>query len=257
MATPQPAAHHRTIKPLARFFDQHRRTGTVTDRELVTPSMWRIRVAADEPLPAEYTPGQHIRLQINDPLSLYGIFRPSDTLRTYTIWEYDPAGDAIELRIHRYDGDGIGIRWVESATVGEPVTFWGPMGEFATRPGPRHLFVGDETATAAFGPMIAGLDPAASVTGILESESPEDDLPLPGPHQLRRVHRRGAPAVASPTLVTALAQQDLPDQPAVAYLAGEARTCQLLLQALVRDRGWPRSAVVVKPFWAAGKRGLH
>ena len=41
-----------------------------------------------------------------------------------------------------------------------------------------------------------------------------------------------------------------------AYLAGEARTIQLLRRQLVEERGWPRQAIVTKPFWTPGKRGL-
>jgi NADPH-dependent ferric siderophore reductase len=44
--------------------------------------------------------------------------------------------------------------------------------------------------------------------------------------------------------------------PGIAYLAGEARTIQLLRRHLVSDRGWPRQAIRMKPFWAPGKRGL-
>ena len=49
----------------------------------------------------------------------------------------------------------------------------------------------------------------------------------------------------------------LPEQPGVAYVAGEARTCQSVRAQLTRERGWPRRAVVVKPFWAPGRRGME
>jgi NADPH-dependent ferric siderophore reductase len=56
--------------------------------------------------------------------------------------------------------------------------------------------------------------------------------------------------------VRGLAGLDLPARPGLAYLAGEARTIQMLRRHLVSDRGWPRQAVVTKPFWTPGKRGL-
>ncbi|MGI5271493.1 hypothetical protein ACQEUU_20230 [Nonomuraea sp. CA-218870] len=40
-------------------------------------------------------------------------------------------------------------------------------------------------------------------------------------------------------------------------MAGEARTCQLVRNYLVRERNRPRTSITVKPFWAPGKRGLH
>lgn len=63
-------------------------------------------------------------------------------------------------------------------------------------------------------------------------------------------------AAASQTLLEALARLELPAEPGIAYLAGEARTIQLLRRHLVSDRGWPRQAVRMKPFWTPGKRGL-
>lgn len=53
------------------------------------------------------------------------------------------------------------------------------------------------------------------------------------------------------------ADLDLPAQPGAAYVAGEARTCQKVRDFLVRERGWPRTAIKVKPFWTPGKRCLH
>lgn len=77
---------------------------------------------------------------------------------------------------------------------------------------------------------------------------------MPGPHEPHRVHRDGAPATSSPTLLAAVAELD---RPGAAYVAGEARTCQLVRNFLVRERGWERTSIKVKPFWTPGKRGLH
>ncbi|MFI6512202.1 siderophore-interacting protein [Streptosporangium sp. NPDC050855] len=202
--------------------------------------------------------GQHVRIEINDPLSLYGILRPVETLRTYTIWEHSPESREFELRAHLYDGEGIGLTWARNVTVGDPVRFWGAMGNFATRPAPYHLFVGEETATAAFGPMIRALGPQAAVFAVLESDTEEDEVPVPGgPHRLHRVHRNGASAVASEALLAGVAELDLPGDAGTAYVAGEARTCRLVRDHLVREHDWPRTSIRVKPFWTPDKRGLH
>ncbi|KAB2349431.1 siderophore-interacting protein [Actinomadura rudentiformis] len=242
--------------PLERVFGKHKSMGTVVHTGLVTPTMKRIVIASDALRAMTFTPGQHFRIEINDPLSLYGIVRPGETLRTYSIWDHSEG--TFEIRAHLYEGDGIGLRWVREATAGDPVTFWGPLGDFTIREdAPYHLFAGEETAAAAFGPILGLLSPDARVYGVLESESAEDEVPVPGPHELRRVHRRGAPAVSSQTLLTAVAGLDLPAEPGAAYLAGEARTCQAIRDHLVRDRGWERRQIRVKPFWTPGKRGLH
>ncbi|MFI0419111.1 siderophore-interacting protein [Spongiactinospora sp. 9N601] len=242
---------------LAGAFAKYHAEGVVTEVGEVTGTMRYIRFVANEPIGSPYTPGQHVRVQINDPFSLYGLLRPVETLRTYTIWDYAPAQRAIDLRIHLYPGDGIGVRWAREARVGDPLTFWGPQGDFVTRAAPYHLFAGEETASVAFGPMIRALGPGEPVYGVLESETADDEPPCPGSEGLRRVYRRGASAVSSRVLLDALTALDLPDEPGAAYLAGEARTCQLARDHLVRDRGWPRTSIKVKPFWTPGKRGLH
>ncbi|APU15999.1 MULTISPECIES: siderophore-interacting protein [Actinoalloteichus] len=246
-----------TRNPLARIFGRYAMDAEITLVEPVTPTMRRIRLATDEPIAFPYTPGQHIRIQLRDPLSVSGILRPAETLRTYTIWELRPDRRTLDVYVHLYAGDGIGLTWAREARVGDAVTFWWPQGDFFTREAPYQVFIGEETACAAFAPMIRALAPATEVYGVLESESPEHDVPVPGDHALRRVHRRGAPAVSSQVLLAAVAELDLPGTTGAVYLAGEAKTCQLVRNLLVRERGWPRTAIKVKPFWAPGKRGLH
>ncbi|ACZ88308.1 siderophore-interacting protein [Streptosporangium roseum] len=246
-----------TRNPLAGVFGKYAVPATITHVEPVTPTMRRIRLETDQPIAFPYTPGQHIRIQLKDPLSMSGILRPSETLRTYTIWDLSPERRTLELRVHLYGGDGIGLRWAHEARPGEAVTFWWPQGDFFTREAAYHVFIGEETAGAAFGPMIRALGASAEVYGILESEASEHDLPMPGTRPLRRVHRHGAPAASSRVLLAAVAELDLPGNAGAAYVAGEARTCQLVRDFLVRERNWPRTSITVKPFWTPGKRGLH
>lgn len=246
----------RTRNPLAAAFAKYYAEATITHAEPATPAMRRIRLVADEPITFPYTPGQHIRIELNDPLSLSGILRPGQTLRTYTIWEFDPGQRGIELRVHLYDGDGIGLAWARRARPGDRVRFWWPKSDFHPREADYHVFIGEETASAAFGPMLRALGPSATVYGVLESECPEHDLPMPD-HELHRVYRHGASAISSRTLLAATAALELPAHAGAAYLAGEARTCQLVRDFLVHERAWPRTSIKVKPFWADGKHGLH
>jgi NADPH-dependent ferric siderophore reductase len=48
-----------------------------------------------------------------------------------------------------------------------------------------------------------------------------------------------------------------PAEPGMAYLAGEARTIQLIRRYLVEERRWPRHNVRTEPFWTPGKKGLE
>ncbi|WP_433085608.1 siderophore-interacting protein [Dactylosporangium sp. CA-052675] len=117
-----------------------------------------------------------------------------------------------------------------------------------TRPAPYHLFVGEETASVAFGPMLRALPAAerAASRVVVEAEPP-DRLPLDG--NVTWVSRDG--------LVDAVRRLDLPQEPGQAYVAGEARAVQAVKQHPVRDRGWPRRSVLTKPFWTPGRRGME
>ncbi|MCE8043409.1 siderophore-interacting protein [Halomonas daqingensis] len=254
----RPLPSHRTSRnPLARLLAKHFSHGVVTEVEDVTPSMRRIRIASEALGELSYIPGQYVRIEINDPLSLYGILRPAETLRTYTIWHYSREDQYIDLCVHLYRGDGIGVEWAKRTSPGETVTFWGPQGDFVPQAADYHLFIGEETATVAFAAMIAAMPAEARLYGVLESANAGEELPLPDSGALLRVHRNGGSPVASTTLLVALAELDLPGQPGFAYIAGEARTCQLARHHLIEERGWPRDAIRTKPFWALGKRGLH
>jgi len=70
-------------------------------------------------------------------------------------------------------------------------------------------------------------------------------------------HRGDAPAADSATLVAAVRDLELPPEPGIAYVAGEARSVQAIRAHLVRGRGWPRGSVLVKPFWVPGGRGME
>lgn len=121
--------------PLRPIFAKHQSPGTIRDVEMVTASMKRLVIEADAVSRWDDNPGHHVRVQINDPLSLRGIVRPSETLRTYTVWDTWPQKKRFEIRAHLFDGEGVGRRWIEDATAGEQFVFWGPMGAKDLPPG--------------------------------------------------------------------------------------------------------------------------
>ncbi|WP_275423643.1 siderophore-interacting protein [Planobispora takensis] len=108
---------------------------------------------------------------------------------------------------------------------------------------------GDETAAVAFGAMMRALPSPALAFGAISVGGPGDRLPVTRGDRLAWVNRPDG-------LLEAVRSMDLPDAPGVAYLAGEARTCQAVRGHLVSERGWSRRDVVVKPFWAPGRRGM-
>jgi NADPH-dependent ferric siderophore reductase len=218
--------------------------------------MLLVRIEGDDVVRLPWTPGQHVRVHVTDMSNPRNWLRPMDFLRTYSVWRRG-AGDegGIELCVLDHDGTaGPGARWARQLRVGDPVTFGGPEGHFVLGDGPYHVFAGEETAAVAFGAMLRALPAETPAYGVIEVDQPGDRLPLP--RELDWQYRHGRPAAASQTLLEAFTRLELPAEPGVAYLAGEARTIQLLRRHLVGDRGWPRRAIRMKPFWTPGKRGL-
>jgi NADPH-dependent ferric siderophore reductase len=226
-------------------------TGTVTQIDPIARRMLRIRIEGDRIPGLAWIPGQHVRVHVADVLEPRSWLRPGDMLRTYSVWRHD---DGIELCVLDHDNGGPGVGWARRLRTGDLVSFSGPQGSFVLHDGAYHVFAGDETAAVAFGPMLRGMPPGAGVYGVVEAGEPAGRLPLDRP--LRWQYRDGQSAASSQGLLEALAGLQLPSEPGVAYLAGEAKTIQLLRRHLVTERGWPRRAVITKPFWTPGKRGL-
>jgi NADPH-dependent ferric siderophore reductase len=195
----------------------------------------------------DWQPGQHVRVHVGE--SAPGLL--PGPLRTYSIW--DRRADAIDLCVLDH-GDGPGARWARSARPGQEVLCTKPQGNLVVQPGPYHVFVGDETASVAFGPMLRSLPTGADVHGVIEVDSPDDRLPLPEGVTWR--YREGASAASSTALVEAVAKLTLPAEPGIAYVAGELRTLQAVRAHFTRDRRWPRRSVVIKPFWTPGRTGM-
>jgi NADPH-dependent ferric siderophore reductase len=227
-------------------------TGTVTEIEPVAARMRRVRIEGDEVARLTWTPGQQVRVHVSDLLDPHSWRRPRDILRTYSIWRYD---GGLELCVLDHDTGGPGARWGRELEIGQPVTFGRPEGSFVLQDdAPYHVFAGEETAVVAFGAMLAALPPGTPAYPLLEVDEPGDRLPLA--RDVPWLYRDGRPATASASLLEAARRLELPREPGAAYLAGEARTVQLLRRHFVAERGWPRPSVRTKPFWAPGKRGL-
>jgi NADPH-dependent ferric siderophore reductase len=229
-------------------------SGTVDAVEDLTRGARRIRIVGQSLRDLAWTPGQHIRLLVGDLRAPANWIRGlRDTLRTYSVWDCDAAGSWLDLCIVDHPEPGPGARWAHDVRTGQRVSFTRPEGRLVLRDGaPFHLFVGEETASVAFGAMLRALPPAERAYAVLEFDAPEDRLPLPRHEELTWVYRDGDDV----PLLRALRSLDLPAGPGIAYIAGEARTCQAVRRHLTHDRGWPRRATVVKPFWAPGRTGL-
>ncbi|WUI03824.1 siderophore-interacting protein [Spirillospora sp. NBC_00431] len=228
--------------------------------EEVRPAPGRMRWIRIGGVPRlDWTPGQQVRMHVLDITSarawVSGAVRHA--LRTCSVWDYDAAAGVMELCVMDHDVDAPGVRWLRDARPGQEVVFGKPEGSFKLRPADYHVFAGEETASVAFGAMLRAAGPDEPVHGVIEVAGPQDRLPLPRGDELTWRHRGAASAAGSETLVDAVRGLELPAEPGIAYVAGEARTVQAVRAHLVGERGWPRRSVLVKPFWTPGKRGME
>jgi NADPH-dependent ferric siderophore reductase len=236
-------------------------SANIVEIDYLTPRMRRIRFGGPRLQRLTWTPGQHIRLQVTGLGESVLRLRPNDILRTYSIYDANP--DAGTLDVVLFDHDGADMtagtpakRWANTASVGDPVQFTRPQGDFVIdRDAPYHLFAGEETASVAFAAMLRSLPSDTKTYGVIEAASATDHLPLADP--LAHVERGDTPAANSAVLADALRELALPDYPGIAYLAGEARTVQALRKILITERGWERRQVRTKPFWTPGRAGME
>jgi NADPH-dependent ferric siderophore reductase len=230
----------------------------VTQVEQVRPRIRRIRFANPDLSNVAWTPGQQVRVMVSGSVAssiVRGQLR--DLVRTYSVFGFDRDAGTLDLCIFDH-GEAPGVTWSRRVAVGDEVAIRRPEGSLVLHDAPYQVFIGEETAQVAFGAMLAALPLDQKVLGVMEIGYPDARLDLPRGHELTWSYRGEAPATGSVTLLDAVRQLDLPDMPAMAYIAGEARTCAAVRRHLVTERGWPgRGSVIVKPFWAHGKRGLQ
>ena len=233
----------------------------VTEIEPVAARMRRIRLSGTGIRGLACVPGQQVRVLVSDLFSFETVrhaFR--DALRTYSVWDHDPAAGTLDLCVlqHSSSSDGPGARWSKSLAVGDEVAFRQPEGNLVLHPADYHVFLGEETASVAFGAILRAAPADARVFGVIEVDGEGDRLRLPRGDDLSWHLREGRPAESSAGLLAAAQALQLPDSPGFLYLAGEAKTCSAIRRHFIDDRGWPaKTSMVVKPFWTPGKRGLE
>ncbi|MBT0769915.1 siderophore-interacting protein [Kineosporia sp. J2-2] len=217
-----------------------------------TPRLRQVTLSGPGLSGLAWVPGQQVRLQVADsPAAVDWLV---GALRTYSVWDYDGQDMRLIMMDH---GDGPGAAWSRTVAPGQDVMLIKPQGTFVTAPAAYHLFAGEETAQVAFGPMLRALPDDAPVFARLETGGPDDQLDLGREKgDIDWVFRAGRPAASSEGLVDAVRALTLPEEPGRAYLAGEARTVQMVRRHLVQERGWPRRNVLTKPFWTPGRTGL-
>ena len=223
---------------------------TVVDTDRVTPSMQRIRLAADGLSDLAYEPGQDLMIAV--PEGGTGHFR-----RRYTIRSLDRATGTVELQIVVHgDGDGPGARWAAGVAPGDTAEAIGPRGKVTLDPeADWHLFVGDESALPVTFAMVEALGRHQRAVVVLEVAGPDDVQPLAVPPgvdvDLRWLHRDGRPVGTGAALLEAVDALRIPDGRGHAYVAGELRTVSALRRRL-EGRNLAGERISAKPYWRLG-----
>jgi NADPH-dependent ferric siderophore reductase len=235
-----------------RFSDRFMLQATIVAVEQISRSMRLIRLDTGGISALECVPGQQVRVQVGGGSG--AVDRLVGQLRTYSVWEL--AADHLDLVVLDHgERAGPGAAWSRAVEPGQVVRFIKPQGTFVLRQSSTdHVFIGEETAAVAFGAMLRALQSGQRGLAVVEVDDPADQLPLPG--EVHWHYRLGGSAAGSASLVETVRQADLPSS-GVAYLAGEARTIQLVRKHLVDERGWSRRDVLTKPFWTPGKKGME
>ncbi len=223
------------------------RSGSIIAVQDLTPRMRHIRISVPSLISSQLPPSQHVRINAK---------ADGFTLRTYSIRGFNSEDGTIDLYTLLH-GEGPGSQWASAVRVGDQVELLGPKSTLAVIPdAPYYLFAGEETAAVAIHAMLEALPEQTTVIGYLETTLPGEEIPYTGAHALPWLYRKDAAAATSAILIEAVRALTLPDSAGVAYLAGEARTCQAIRAYLLKEKNWPRTAIRVKPFWTPGKTGL-
>ena len=222
---------------------------TVSGLGLFAPRMRFVRLQSSDFRRFQYVPGQEVRVQVGASSRTWDWL--AGARRTYSVYEL--AGDVLTLVVFDHGG-GPGTSWMLGLRPGVGVLLTRPRGTLVPKQASFHLLVGEETASVAFAALLPELE--GTTRCILEVDSPAERWDV-GQH-VSWSYRHGKSGISSRRLVESLRSLDLPDSgERVAYLAGEARTIQLIRRHLVDERAWVRRNIVTKPFWAEGKTGLE
>lgn len=206
--------------------------------DVLDSKLRRVRFAGAALQDLAFRSGQEIEFRVD-----------ATAFRHYTPVSYDPVAGSADVVFYLHD-HGPGARWVRELRVEDQALLIGPGGRFTLAAvASTHILLGDESCLGLFGALAAV---APHVTGAVEVEPGCEGWPELAGVPLAAVTRTTRGAALRAWLDAA---KLVPDHDTAIYLAGHAASITML-RDLLRARGWARSAIRTKPYWADGKRGL-
>ena len=239
-----PAHPHRAAWPLV----------VVASRQL-TPRTRRVSLIGESLEGFAHRPGQSLVLGLPQPCG--GVAR-----RSYAIRHFDREELRIDLDVVTHGasptgGASPGVRWAQSARIGDPVLAEGPRGRVVINPyADWHLFAGDETALPAIAAMLEVLPAEARAYALIEVAGPMEEQRLETDAELEAlwIHRQAAPGVPSAALIEQAASFQAPRGVGQICLLGETATVRAQREALLA-RGFPRRWIAAESYWRPGLAG--
>lgn len=172
-------------------------------------------------------------------------------MRTYTVRSHRGAELDIDFVLH---GDGgPASRWAHNARPGDTIAVLGTGGlHVVPEDTDWQLLIGDETALPAIGSILERLSPGAVAHAFIEVDGPaeEQQFTTLGDTRVHWVHRGAGPHGESVLNAVRLAQ--LPEGTPYGWISGEAGMVKYARRHLVRDRGFPKSAITFTGYWRLG-----
>lgn len=177
------------------------------------------------------------------------------TLRTLTPRRFDPRALELTVEVVLHDRGPLAA-WARAGSVGDPLAVSGTGRGYAIDPDARaFLLAGDESAIPAISQLLEALPEQAKVDVVIEVAHPDARLDLPS-HPSSSVRWVDLPAGAPPgdALVDGVISATI-DPSARVWVAGEAAAVQRIRKHLFGERGFARSAAVVRGYWKRGRSG--
>lgn len=224
----------------------------LTYKKQIAEHTFHLTIQGESLTNLRYTPGEHLRI-------LVGINRDTsmqDKVRTYSIWRYNQSNAQIDLAVCTHS-TGIGSRWVQELTIGDPIYFTGPKGKFTLdTSGDYYVFVGDISALAHLYELNRHLPPTKPVFSIVYADEEADyfpDLTGNAPFSFQQLPQNPA------TMLIKQLNSMIKNQPGkgLLYIGGDSRVCVNLNHHFRRSLGWPSSQIKTKPFWDPSRTGLE
>lgn len=172
--------------------------------------------------------------------------------RRFSVRAWDQATRRLTIDFVVHGDEGTAGRWAQAARPGDLLQLAGPSGAY--RPDPAaawHLLVGDESALPAIAASLEALDAQAEAVAVLLVDGPDHEVDLGGPDGVEVVwlHRDALTGDAGQALVDAVAALTRSFAGVHAFVHGEAVETRAVRRHLLGERGVPREALSVSPYW--------